>query len=79
MTLENISGAERQDKPVFKDQWFLAVLRVSFVAWGKLHSLSIPLSCTDVIRCNLSRDVHIVTLMGTGKRHRLKISLKRVS
>lgn len=78
-TLEKVSGAERPDELASMDQQLLAVLHISFVAWGKLHSVSIPLPCTDVIRSNTSKDVQIVTLVGPGERLRLKISSNRIS
>lgn len=77
--LKKISWAERPDELAFKDQQFLAVLHICFVAWGKLHSVSIPLPCTDVIKSNTSKDAQIVTLMGPGERLKLKISSNRVS
>lgn len=64
---------------VFKDQQFLAVLHISFVAQGKLHTLSMSLSSTDVIRSNLSRDAQIVTLTWPGEKSKLKISQNRIS
>lgn len=79
ITLEKDSSAERQDELVLKDQQFLAVLHIFFMAWGKLHSVSIPLLCTDVIRSDTLTDAQIVTLMGQGERLRLKISSNRVS
>lgn len=77
-TLEEVSRTERQDELVFKDQQFLTMLHISFMAWGKLHSVSAVLPCADVIRSNTSKAAHIVTLMGLRESARLKISWNRV-